>query len=139
MNAQEVATVPLFQEAPRARCIQVAQLAHRLGVPAGKGLAREGELASEFFVIMDGTASVLRDGEVVRQLHPGDFFGEIALVGKPYRTATVVANSEMEIVVMPRHEFRTMLARFPRIAATVLTSASRRIVSDLQEPTAQKT
>ena len=65
-------------------------------------------------MILDGVADVIRDGRPVAALGPGDFFGEIALVGPPFRTATVVARSELDLAVVARREFRTLLRRFPR-------------------------
>jgi CRP-like cAMP-binding protein len=52
-------------------------------------------------------------------LGPGEFFGEIALVGDPHHTATVVATPNVDLTVLARREFRTMLSRFPEIASTV--------------------
>ena len=66
-------------------------------------------------------------------LGPGDFFGEIGLIGQPFRTATVVARSRVDLAVLPRREFRTMLARFPNLAAAVLSTGRRRIASSLRE------
>jgi CRP-like cAMP-binding protein len=69
----------------------------------------------------------------VARLGAGDFFGEIALIGDPHRTATVVAASDVELAVLTRREFRTLLARFPAFASTVLSTASRRVVASLRE------
>ncbi len=113
MHKSEVRTIPLFEAVPRARRAEAARVIDRLTVSAGKVLIRQGELAHEFFVILDGVADVVRDGRLVAVLGPGDFFGEIALVGAPFRTATVVARSELDLAVVARREFRTLLRRFP--------------------------
>jgi cAMP-dependent protein kinase regulator/CRP/FNR family cyclic AMP-dependent transcriptional regulator/cGMP-dependent protein kinase 2 len=89
-------------------------------VVAGEFLSLQGDLAHEFFVIVDGTAQVVRDNQVVATLRPGEFFGEIGLIGKPYRTATVMALSDMKLAVIPRREFRTMIRQFPEVASTIL-------------------
>ncbi len=132
MSTNEIKAIPLFRDAPRSRRAELARLADRITVPAGKVLARQGALAHEFFVIVTGTVEVIRDGQVVAVLGPGDFFGEIALCGDPHRTATVVAASEVDLTVIGRREFRTMLSRFPEIASTILSTASRRLVADLR-------
>ncbi len=84
-------------------------------------------------MILDGVADVIRDGRPVATLGSGDFFGEIALVGPPFRTATVVARSELDLAVVARREFRTLLRRFPDLAATVLGAGRMRVVSTLRE------
>jgi len=138
MGTNEICAIPLFRNAPRSRLNELARLADAITVPAGRVLAREGSLANEFFVIVDGVVEVIREGELVAVLGSGDFFGEIGLVGHPYRTATVVAASELDLVVLARREFRTMLSRFPEIASTVLSAASRRVVANLREVEARQ-
>ncbi len=132
MSTDEIRAIPLFRTAPRSRRAELARLADRITVPAGQVLARQGALAHEFFVIIDGIVDVIRDGEVVAVLGPGDFFGEIALCGDPRRTATVVTASEVDLTVIARREFRTMIARFPEIASTILMTASRRLATDIR-------
>jgi voltage-gated potassium channel len=132
MTTSEITALPLFREIPRSRRANLAMLADRVDVPAGTVIARQGELAHEFFVIVAGTVEVTRDGHFVTELGAGDFFGEIALVGDPHRTATVVTTSYVELAVLGRREFRTMIASFPDIAATVLGTASRRVVASLR-------
>ena len=66
-------------------------------------------------------------------LGSGDFFGEIALVGWPHRTATVVAGTELDLVVLARREFRTLLRRFPDLASTVLAAGRTRVTASLRE------
>ncbi len=129
MSTQEIRTVSFFDDDPRARWAELGMLADRITVPAGHMLVEQGALAHDFFVIIDGTVEVIRDGEFVTVLGPGDFFGEIALCGDPHRTATVVAVSEVDLTVVGRRDFRTMLARFPEIASSILLTASRRLAA----------
>ena len=131
MTADEIRTIPLFDKIPSRRRAEVARLADRITLPAGKIITRQGDLAHEFFVIIDGIAAVIRDGRRVALLGGGDFFGEIALVGKPFRTATVIAGSDLDVAVIARREFHTILRRFPDFASTVLSAGSRRIVATL--------
>ena len=133
MTTSEIAELPVFRDVPRFRRTEVARRADRVVVPAGRVLARQGSVAHEFFVIIGGLVDVVRDGRTVARLGPGDFFGEIALIGDPHRTATVVAASDVELAVLTRREFRTLLARFPEFASTVLSTASRRVVASLRE------
>ncbi len=133
MTTDEIRAIPLFENIPSRRRTEVARLADRITVPAGKIITRQGDLAHEFFVIIDGIADVIRDGRGVAMLGGGDFFGEIGLVGKPFRTATVVARSDLDVAVIARREFHTILRRFPDFASTVLSAGSRRIVATLQQ------
>jgi CRP/FNR family cyclic AMP-dependent transcriptional regulator len=133
MTIDEIRAITLFDKIPGRRRTEVARLADRITVPAGKVITRQGDLAHEFFVIINGVADVIRDGRRVAQLGGGDFFGEIGLVGKPFRTATVVARSDLDVAVIARREFHTILRRFPDFASTVLSAGSRRIVATLQQ------
>ena len=133
MTTHEIRTIPLFEDVPRARRNELASFADRLTVPAGRVLTRQGELAHEFFLLLDGVADVIRDGHRVATAGPGDFVGEIGLLGDPIRTATVVAATEVDLVVFARREFRTMLQRNPGVASTILMTASRRIAAMLRE------
>src|SRR6478735_8430728 len=100
MTTSEIAALPVFRDVPRDRRKEVAQRADRVTVPAGQVLARKGSVAHEFFVIIDGVAEVIEDGRTVANLGPGDFFGEIALLGDPHRTATVVAATDLDLAVL---------------------------------------
>lgn len=133
MHIDDVLAAPLFDTVPRRRRGEVARAADRLTVPAGTVLTRQGDLAHEFFVIVDGEVDVSCDGRLAAVLGSGDFFGEIALVGHPYRTATVVARTEVDLVVLPRREFRTLLRRFPDMASAVLSAGRTRVTASLRE------
>jgi CRP-like cAMP-binding protein len=132
MGIDEITAVRLFRDVPRARRAELARLADRVTVPPGTVLARQNALAHEFFAIVDGLVEVSRDGAVVALLGPGDFFGEIALLGDPHRTASAVAATDVDLVVIARREFRSMLAQFPEIAMVVLAKATRRVAADLR-------
>lgn len=132
MHVETIRTIPLFDTVPRSGRADVARAVDRLCVPAGKTLIRQGDLAHEFFVILDGCVEVLRDEEPIAELEPGDFFGEIALVGHPFRTASVVSTTELDVAVMARREFRTLLRRFPDLASVVLSAGRRRAVTSLR-------
>jgi CRP/FNR family transcriptional regulator, cyclic AMP receptor protein len=127
MNPTAVNSIPLFASVRRRWRADVARLADEVDVPSGYGLTEEGGYAREFFVVVEGTADVLRDGRLVATLGPGDFFGEVGLLGHGWtRTATVVATSPMRLLVLARHEFRELIARFPAIAGPIVDAAARR-------------
>jgi CRP-like cAMP-binding protein len=90
-------------------------------VPAGKVLIRQGDAGREFFIIMNGTATVRRDGETIATVGPGDHFGEIAVLGNHVpRTATVTAITPMELEVLTPAELMAMLDHAPQIARRLL-------------------
>ncbi len=132
MTTAEIQSIPLFDAIPSWDRASAARHADRVTIPAGRTLTRQGELADEFFVILDGTAEVECDGQLVGQLGTGDFLGELGLLGSPFRTATVRAQSELEVAVLGRREFRYLLRRFPEFASTVLLAASRRMARSVR-------
>ena len=133
MPNTDLRSTPLCETVPHPYRTEIANITNRYAAPAGEILVRQGELAHEFFIILDGVAEVISDARSVTTLGPGDFFGEIGLIGKPFRTATVVARSDLDLALVPRREFRAMLSRFPDLAATVLATGRRRIASTHQE------
>jgi|tagenome__1003787_1003787.scaffolds.fasta_scaffold20829863_2 CRP-like cAMP-binding protein len=130
MQKSRLKDVPFFSSISKRDLATVAQQTDELDVPEGKALAREGELGHEFFVIESGTADVVRDGERIAALGPGDFFGEMALLEADRRNATVTATSPMEVIVMTRASFRALDRSMPGVHATVAKAiAERRPVS----------
>jgi CRP-like cAMP-binding protein len=96
-------------------------------VGAGTVLCQQGHQAEEFFVIVDGSVRIERDGQFVRSLGPGEFLGEIALVDGGPRTATATTESPSHLLVVAHREFNSLLDRFPTIQATVLRTLAKRV------------
>jgi CRP-like cAMP-binding protein len=111
--------VPFFSSLTHKELVFVGQQTDELDVPAGKVLAKEGDLGREFFVVESGTAEVTKDGEHIADMGPGDFFGEIALVAEERRTATVTSTSPMLLIVMSRASFRAIDRMLPEVHARV--------------------
>ncbi len=93
MNHKRVGSIPLFFGIPRKEHKAVAALVDEVDVAAGSTLVREGDLAREVFVIVDGSAEVKRGSSTIGVLGRGHVFGEIGVIEKRRRTATVVARS----------------------------------------------
>jgi CRP/FNR family transcriptional regulator, cyclic AMP receptor protein len=119
-------SVPFFGSISKKELAVVAQQADEIDVPAGKVLAREGDIGHEFFVIDQGSAEVTRGGEHVANLEPGDFFGEMALLEDDQRTATVTASTAMSLIVMTRASFRALDRTHPEMHATVAKAIAGR-------------
>jgi CRP/FNR family transcriptional regulator, cyclic AMP receptor protein len=105
---------------------EVAKQADEIDVEAGKRLVSEGRFGYEFFVIEDGTAEVVRGEEHIADLGPGDFFGEMALLGDTVRNADVVCSSPMTAMVMTDAAFRSLARRMPDVADEIRTACRRR-------------
>ena len=127
MDAARLRTVPLFAGLSEHDRERIAQWADEIEVPAGKQLAGEGELAYEFFVILDGAAEVTHDGERVAELGPNDFFGEIGLLETERRTATVTATTPLTALVMFGPNFRHVEREMPELATKIRAAIGERI------------
>jgi CRP/FNR family transcriptional regulator, cyclic AMP receptor protein len=122
-----LAQVPLFSALSRKELALVARRAEDVKVEAGRVLISEGSTGSEFFVIIDGTANVTRHGRKVATLGPGDAFGELALLDKAPRNATVTAATLLEIVVLGQREFGGLIDEVPGFARKLLAGMARRL------------
>ena len=119
--------VPLFKSAKRSELEQIASIADEIDLPEGKVLIKEGGTGREFFVLIEGTADVERGGKKVASIGAGDFFGEIALIAKTPRNATITTTSPVRALVITDRAFRQLLDHSPRIAVGVLTALAERL------------
>lgn len=119
--------VPLLAGLDRQSLEEVGRLADEVDLPAGRVAARQGASGDEFFVIIDGTVTIDRDGQHVRDLGPGDFFGELSLLGKVPRTATATCATPCRLLVVGHREFHTLLVDFPTIQGAVLEAVALRV------------
>jgi len=130
-KADLIRTVPLFAHCSRAEIAEVASIADEVDVRTGKELLREGDRGREFFVLLDGAADVRRKGRKVNSLKPNDFFGEIALISRSPRTATVTTTEESRLLVITASAFRSLLDHSPRIQLRVLEALADRLAPTL--------
>ncbi len=119
--------VPLFAACSRKDLQLVARRAEDVRVAAGKALISEGETGHEFFVILEGTAKVSRHGRKIATLGPGDAFGELALLEKAPRNSTIVAETDMELVVLGQREFAGLIDEVPGFARKLLAGMGKRL------------
>jgi CRP/FNR family transcriptional regulator, cyclic AMP receptor protein len=128
MNQARLRDVPFFSKLKKKELELIAQHADEVDVPAGKVLTKQGDLGDAFFVIEQGSAEVVRDGDRINELGAGDFFGEMALVGDDRRNATVTATSPMELIVMTRSSFRSIDKTMPHVHKAVREAIEQRRV-----------
>ena len=126
MLRAELKDVPFFSSLSKRDLTTVAQQMEEIDIPEGKELVREGDFGHEFFLIVDGTAEVVRGGARIAERGPGEFFGEMALLDEERRTATVTAKSPMRVLVMTRQNFRALDGTAPEIHATVAEAIEAR-------------
>jgi cAMP-dependent protein kinase regulator len=126
MDETSLRSIPLFESLDAEARRAIAQHADEVDVSEGTELARQGEFAYEFFVIEEGSADVLRDGERIAQLGAGDFLGEMGIVGKVVRNATVVTTSPSHVIVMTEQAFRSMSRAYPSVGGRIEVAVEER-------------
>jgi CRP/FNR family cyclic AMP-dependent transcriptional regulator len=127
MDPRRIRELDLFADLSSKEVDEVSRLVDEVDVPGETPLVGEGDFAYEFFLIEEGTASVEVDGEHVTDLGPGQWFGEIALLESPRRTATVRATTPMKLAVIFGPNFRDLTRRFPRIGETIRAEIEERL------------
>jgi CRP/FNR family cyclic AMP-dependent transcriptional regulator len=100
LDASRLKSIPLFEEVGDEELAQIAPFATEVEVEAGRVLVREGDFSYEFMAIEEGEAEVTRGGEHVADLGPGDFFGEMGLLERTLRNATVTAKTPIRLVTL---------------------------------------
>jgi CRP/FNR family transcriptional regulator, cyclic AMP receptor protein len=126
MDEARLASIDLFSSLAKRERSEIASRADELDISEGTHLVREGEFAYEFFVIEEGEAEVLRGGEHVASLGPGDFLGEMGIVTRAPRNASVVARSPMRVLVMSEQDFRGIAQMFPSVADQIREAVRER-------------
>lgn len=126
MDEHKLKTLPLFSSLGRHDLRKVASHTDEIDIREGQELLHQGNFAHEFMVIIDGHAQVIRDGDQIAELGPGDFLGEIAALEHGNRTATVVASSAMTVVVMTATDLRYIAREMPDVDAQLREAARER-------------
>jgi CRP-like cAMP-binding protein len=126
-----IQNVPLFSQLSKKALQDVARIADEIDLPEGKVLAKEGARGQEFVVIVKGKAEVERNGERINMLGDGDFFGEIALVTKRPRTATVTTTASTRALVITERDFLALIKRSPEVAVEIVEALGERLAHDL--------
>jgi CRP/FNR family transcriptional regulator/CRP/FNR family cyclic AMP-dependent transcriptional regulator len=119
--------VPLFIGFDEGELRRVAELSRIIEAPAGTVITQIGEPGDSFFVIIDGTVMVRTPVGAGSQLKPGDFFGEMSLLDGEPRSATIVAATDLRLLVVDRAHFWRLLEELPDLIRRILTMLSRRV------------
>jgi CRP-like cAMP-binding protein len=131
-----LAQVPLFSHLSRRQLKRLADSATEERYMEGARIVRQGEEGDSFFIIVEGQARVAnRSGKTVNELLPGDFFGEISLLDGGVRTATVVSETPMRMLVLKRNAFRKIVSEDSAVAVKLLEYAAA-LLRRLEHPVA---
>ena len=114
MDAAVLKSVPFFGDLDESELNEVAAAATEMTVPEGKEVVTEGDYAVDLYIVEDGEAEVVRDGEAVATLGPGDFFGEAGVVEKAQRNATIRAATRMRLIVLDHWAFGRLQKSAPQ-------------------------
>ncbi len=114
MDASRLKTIPIFQDIPDDELAQIATFAQEVSVAEGRELVREGDFSYEFMAIEEGEAEVTREGQHLANLGPGDFFGEMGLLEKTLRNATVTAKTPMMLMTLTGWDLKRMERSVPQ-------------------------
>jgi CRP/FNR family transcriptional regulator len=117
----------LFRSVSHKGLRAIVSAATEVDVKSGATLVREGDRGRELYVILRGTADVTRGGRKVRELTPGEFFGEMALLNPAPRTATVTARTEMRVMVLGAREMEVVLESERTVARCLLEAMAQRV------------
>jgi CRP-like cAMP-binding protein len=124
---EHLARVRLFSALNKKELGLISRVSDEVQVPTGKVLCREGDTGHEFFLILDGKADVKSGGHHVAQLGPGQYFGELSLLTRAPRNATVTATSDMEVLVLGQREFSAILEEVPALSHKLLGVMAERL------------
>ena len=122
--------VPLFSHCSKRELATVAKLANEVQLPAGHTLMKEDQrVAYSFFALIEGAAEVRRGRRVVARLGPGDFFGELALILRRPRTATVTLKAPSRLLAISAHNFKPLLIGAPEMQFKLLEALAERVAT----------
>ena len=123
----QLGVVPLFAGLSKADLQRIAAAADEVEVKPGRVLVEQGRLGHEFFLILDGTALVRRNNRKVATLGSGSYFGALSLLDKGPRDATVLAETDMRLLVLGQREFLALLDDVPGLTMKLLRNMARRL------------
>jgi CRP/FNR family transcriptional regulator, cyclic AMP receptor protein len=131
---EHLAAVPLFSKCSNAQLKEIGRVADELTVKAGTVLTHQGDVGRELFVIVNGTASVSRDGQPIATISKGGFVGELAVIAHVPRNATVVAETDLDVLVLMPNGLSQLLDDVPGLAKHLLYETVARLAPTVTDP-----
>jgi CRP-like cAMP-binding protein len=126
-KALDLKTIWLFSSCTASELRKIRSSLDEVEGPAGKVLVEEGRIGMEFFIIVSGVAAVTREGKKVATLGPGGHFGELALLDRRPRSASIVSETEMDLLVLSQRQFNSLLTSVPTISRKMLAAMASRL------------
>jgi CRP-like cAMP-binding protein len=126
VDPNRLKSIPLFADISDDGLAEIATFAQEISVEAGRDLVREGDFAYEFMVVEEGDAEVTREGAHVDDIGPGDFFGEVGVLEKALRNATVTAKTPMLLVTLTGWDLRRIERSVPHAVARIREALEER-------------
>ncbi len=126
MDATQLKRISIFEDVPDEDLRVITTFATSDEVPEGTVIVREGDFANHFMAIEEGSARVMRGGEEIGQLSSGDIFGEMGLLEKEKRSATVEATSRVRLIKIERWELQRMKKTIPHVYERIERLADER-------------
>lgn len=124
---EHLGRVRMFAAVPKKQLGLIGRAADEIRVPAGKILVEQGKPGFEFYLITEGQAVVTRNNRKVATLGPGEYFGELAVLDRRPRNATITAETDMELLVLGQREFSGLLDEVPGLAHKILQTMAGRL------------
>lgn len=124
---KHLAQIPLFSACSTRDLQKIARAADELTIDEEREIVTQGAVGREAFVIVEGEAAVKRGGRRVATLGPGDYFGELALLDGGPRTASVIAETPLTLLVLGQREFTGLLDEVPGLALKIMKVLAERI------------
>ena len=119
--------VQIFEGCSNRQLRAIARIAEVQEGPAGEMLARAGEPGDRFFVIVDGAARIEVSAQKQHRIGPGEFFGEMSLLDGEPRSATVIADTAVRLLVIHRRDFMSLLREVPALTQQMLVTLCQRV------------
>ncbi|MGD0082343.1 MAG: cyclic nucleotide-binding domain-containing protein [Acidimicrobiales bacterium] len=120
-------SVWLFSECSRSELKSISKSAETVTVTAGTTVCDEGEVGQTFYFIVSGKAIVSRNGRKTAELGPGGYFGELALLDRLPRSATVKAATDMELLAISQKDFNRLLTESASLTRKLLVATASRL------------
>jgi CRP-like cAMP-binding protein len=126
LDPTRLKSIPLFEAVSDDALAEIATFAQEVSVEVGRELVREGDYSYEFMVIEEGAVEVKRAGEHVADLGPGDFFGEVGLLERDRRNATVVATAPTRLITLTGWDLKRLERTSPAAVEAIRSVIGQR-------------
>jgi CRP-like cAMP-binding protein len=123
----DLGSIWLFSACPASQLRMIRRAVEEIDVPAGVVLCEEGSVGREFFYIVEGSATVKHGGRRITSLGPGRYFGELSLLDRRPRNATIISETPMKLVVLEQRKFNALLDATPGMSHKLLVAMAERL------------